>query len=88
MECFEIDRFWAVFCGAEGEDPKLVALLAKKERAEEYIALHRPGGEPGELLVFDPVIDVAVLHEGAVWIANNYEIDTHEQLLAGLERPR
>lgn len=87
MEILECDRFWAVFAGAEGEDVKLIALFPRRELAEQYIKLPDPD-EPGETLVFDPAIDVAVIHDGAIWFGNNFEIETHDQLIAALEAGR
>jgi len=78
-----------VFAGASDEDVILVALFTTKERAEQYVKLPHPEPEEyGPQMVPDSCIDVAVLHDGAVWAANDFEITTHDQALAELNRAR
>jgi hypothetical protein len=91
LETVELDSDdadgWAVFTGCEGDSPNFCAFFADKEDAEAFIALPDPE-EPECKRLCDPDIVVAVLTEQGVIAANDFTINTHEQLRARIAEAR
>lgn len=68
---------WAVFEGAEGDDPSFCAFFTVEAHA---VAFAKMRGDDGELLLCDPAVVLAIQGEDTLVAANDFELDTHEKL--------
>jgi hypothetical protein len=77
---------WALYTGSEGDAPWFLGFFVRRSDAEALLVAR---DADGGLLLCDPVIVPALLTEHGVVAANDFEIETHEQLrerLAGRRR--
>jgi|WetSurMetagenome_2_1015567.scaffolds.fasta_scaffold542702_2 hypothetical protein len=72
---------WALFCGVDGEDPKLIGFFTKKEDARLFAAQKDPE-DPECLLHCDTDVVPAILTNEGLVSANDFGINTHEELKA------
>lgn len=79
-------RGFAVWDGCEGEDPRFVAFFVRKDEADGFVetALN----EDGERRFHDHNTDVglAILTERGIVSANDFTIETHEQLVERIKK--
>lgn len=74
--------WWAVFSGADGEDPHLQALVRDEQTARLLVEVADPTpGEEGRKVIFDGTYTPASVRTGACAIAaNDYRVSTHAEL--------
>ena len=82
IEGYILTEGWAVFTGSEGEDPSFRAFFKDEDTARALAELRDEDGDP---YFFDPYVAPAVTHKGVVYIANDYRVNTHEELIAALK---
>lgn len=77
LERDEKARGYAVFGGAEGETPEILAFFYDETDAQAFCEAK---DKDGERLVGDPGIALAIVDEGGIWASNDYTDKTHEDL--------
>lgn len=79
LETVEPCDGFAIFTGKDGEDPSFAAFFLHREDADAALA-SKDESDDGAARYFDACITEAVLTEGGIIAANDFEIKDHTQL--------
>jgi hypothetical protein len=71
---------WAVYSGCEGDASTFRGFFIREEDAEAFSIANDPDEEEEFPLCVDPAAVVALLTDDGIYTANDYEIETHQQL--------